>query len=91
MGNGALVSISITWSLILRTSLMSLTLLFKSEPSPATRASVNTTSSAVKGVPSWKVTPLRSSNRHTVGVVCFHDVANAGARARSLLRPTRGS
>jgi hypothetical protein len=62
-----------------------------SEPSPATLASVNTTSSAVNGVPSWKVTPLRSSNRHTVGEVCFQDVAKAGASARSLPRPTSGS
>ena len=60
-----------------------------SEPSPAARAKLNTTSSAVNGVPSWNCTPLRSSKRQTVGEVCFHEVASDGARLRSLLRPTR--
>jgi hypothetical protein len=70
---------------------MSLTLLFRSEPSPAARWNEKMTSSAVNGVPSWNCTPLRSSKRHTVGEVCFHEVASAGARLRSLLRPTSGS
>ncbi|EKD97913.1 MAG: hypothetical protein ACD_23C00679G0002 [uncultured bacterium] len=62
-----------------------------SEPSTWVRAKLNSTSSAVNGVPSWNCTPLRSSNCHTVGAVCFHAVASAGARLRSLLRPTSGS
>ena len=80
-----------SWSLILRTSLMSLTLARMSEPSPAARWNENTTSSALKGVPSWNCTFLRSSKRHTVGEVCFHEVASAGARLRSLPRPTSAS
>ena len=49
-----------------------------SEPSTWVRARLNTTSSAVKGVPSWNCTPLRSSKRHTVGDVCFQLVASMG-------------
>ena len=58
-----------------------------SEPSPAARLKVNTTSSAVNGVPSWNCTPLRSSKRQTVGVVCFHLVASAGAKLSVLVAP----
>jgi hypothetical protein len=50
----------------------------------------NTTSSAVNGVPSWKTTPRRSLKRHTVGLVCFQDVASAGVSPSFLSRPTSG-
>jgi hypothetical protein len=62
-----------------------------SEPSPAARLNVNTTSSAVNAVPSWNLTFGRSSNRHTVGLVCVHFVASAGVSAMSLPRSTSGS
>ena len=57
-----------------------------SEPSPAARLKVNTTSSAVNGVPSWNLTPGRRSKRQTVGLVCAHLVASAGARPIFLSR-----
>ena len=62
-----------------------------SEPSTWVRAMLNSTSSALNGVPSWNCTPLRSSKRQTVGEVCFQEVASDGATDRSLLRPTSGS
>jgi hypothetical protein len=43
-----------------------------------TRFSVNTTSSAVKGEPSWKRTFLRSLNSHVRSSIAFHEVASAG-------------
>jgi hypothetical protein len=39
---------------------------------------VNTTSSAVKGVPSWKRTFLRSLNSHVRSSIAFQEVASAG-------------
>ncbi len=71
--------------------MISLSVAFMSEPSPCARAKLNTTSSAVNGVPSWNTTPLRNSKRQTSGEVCFQLVAKSGARLRSLLRPTRVS
>src|SRR6185312_296082 len=62
-----------------------------SEPSDSARWKLNSTSSAVNGVPSWNCTPWRKSKRHTVGETCFQLVASAGARLRSLLRPVRPS
>ena len=50
-----------------------------SDPSAAARAKVNTTSSAVNGVPSWKFTPRRSSKRHVFGSVWVQLVASPGA------------
>ena len=43
-----------------------------------TRVMENTTSSAVKGAPSWNLTPRRSSKRTCVGEICVHLVASAG-------------
>jgi len=43
------------------------------------RSIVNTTASAVNGVPSWKVTSVRSSISQTVPSVTVHEVASAGA------------
>ena len=62
-----------------------------SEPSPATRLKLNTTSSAVNGAPSWNLTPGRSSKRHTVGEVCFQAVARPGTSPSFLSRATSGS
>ncbi len=39
----------------------------------------NTTSSAVNGEPSWNFTPLRSSKRTCVGLICVHFVASEGS------------
>ena len=47
----------------------------------AARSKVKTTSSAVKGEPSWNVTPGRSLNSHTVSPTGFHDSASAGTAA----------
>jgi hypothetical protein len=62
-----------------------------SEPSPAARPKLNTTSSAVNGVPSWKRTLRRRSKRHTVGAVWAHLVASAGSSPSLRSRPTSGS
>ena len=43
-----------------------------------TRLSVKTTSSAVKGEPSWKRTFLRSLNSQVRSSSAFHDVARPG-------------
>jgi hypothetical protein len=42
------------------------------------RSSENLTSSAVKGVPSWKRTPVRSLTSQVVSSSAFHDVARLG-------------
>jgi hypothetical protein len=42
------------------------------------RVMENTTSSAVKGAPSWNLTPLRSVKRSCVGVTKVHSVASPG-------------
>ena len=43
------------------------------------RLSENTTSSAVKGAPSWNLTPLRSSKRICVGETIVHLAASEGS------------
>jgi hypothetical protein len=57
------------------------------------RPKEKTTSSAVKGVPSWNFTPLRRSKRTCVGLMVVHLVASAGStwyelRVRSGVRPS---
>ncbi len=47
-------------------------------PGTMLRSSVALTSSAVKGAPSWNLTPGRSVNSHVVSLTVFHDVANPG-------------
>ena len=91
IGYGAVVSISTAKSPTLRTSLIGLVTPFMSEPSPEARLKVKTTSSAVKGVPSWNFTPWRRSKRQTVGLCCVHLVASAGASPIALSRSTSGS
>jgi hypothetical protein len=49
------------------------------------RSNENTTSSAVKGAPSWNVTLRRSTNRHVTGSTRVHDVASAGSGTNCLL------
>ncbi len=55
------------------------------------RSSENTASSAVKGVPSWKVTPRRSVKRQVVGPVICHAVARPGSRRNCSSRQTSDS
>src|SRR6516164_4834894 len=57
----------------------------------AARWNENTTSSAVKGVPSWNLTPALSLKRHTVGLTCVHEVARHGWRLSCLSRQSRNS
>ena len=56
-----------------------------------TRLSVYTTLSALKGVPSWKVTPLRSVKRQVVLLTGRQDSARAGTNFESLVTSTSGS
>src|SRR5687767_8959260 len=53
------------------------------------RSKLNTTSSAVNGVPSWKRTPLRSLNSQVVASIGFHDSASSGTRRCFSSCPTR--
>jgi len=48
-----------------------------------------TTSAAVKSLPSWNLTPLRSVNSHVVGAIAFHCVASDGSSCSFSLRYTR--
>ena len=54
----------------------------KSEVFACARPMLNTTSSAVNGVPSWKRTPWRSSNCQWVGSRIFQASASCGTIAR---------
>jgi hypothetical protein len=58
---------------------------------PGRACSVNTTSSAVKGEPSWKRTFLRSLNSHVRSSSAFHDVARPGTSFWFASRLTSGS
>ena len=55
------------------------------------RSKLNTTSSAVNGVPSWNLTPGRSLKRHVVGFTVVHDSASAGSSFSFLSRTSRNS
>ena len=61
------------------------------EGAVSVRSIENTTSSAVKGVPSWNSTPGRSRKRHTVGDIACHDRASAGSSLKRSSRPTSDS
>jgi hypothetical protein len=50
-----------------------------------------TTSSAVKSLPSWNLTPFLRLKTHTVGLACFQVAASEGTISRFLPRVTRGS
>ena len=53
---------------------------YHDEPTAGSRCRLieATTSAAVSGVPSWKVTPSRIVYTHVVGVGCAKDSARAG-------------
>ena len=55
------------------------------------RCTENTTSSAVKGVPSWNFTPARSWKRQLVGPVICQAVARPGSSLKASLRCTSES
>ena len=63
----------------------------KFEVSESARSIVNTTSSAVKGEPSWNLTLGRNLNRVVVGLTTCQDSARQGSTFRSLPRVTSGS
>ena len=60
----------------------------KLEVSDSARWIEKTTSSAVKGAPSWKVTFWRSLKRVTVGLRFSHESARQGSTFSSLPRVT---
>jgi hypothetical protein len=65
---------------------------FTSEPGERARSSENSTSSAVKGLPSWKVTFGRSLNSQTRGSrVSAQETASAGTILPSKWRTISGS
>jgi hypothetical protein len=81
-GSGALVSMWIVWSSIADTAAMLPSDVRTADVSPRARSMLNTTSPAVNGAPSWKVTPRRSSNFQFVGSKIFQAVASCGTIAR---------
>src|SRR5690349_9979689 len=53
---------------------------------------VKAAASALKGVPSWKLTPSRSFRVHSLSLVAFHSVASLGSSSPLCgLRSIRGS
>ena len=54
-----------------------------------TRSIDATTSAAVKSLPSWNFTPLRSLNSQVSGSIVFHSVARPGSSCDFSLRSTR--
>ena len=60
-------------------------------PGSSRRVIEATTSSAVKALPLWNFTPLRSSKRHVSGATVFQLVASAGSSSILRLRRTSGS
>jgi hypothetical protein len=56
-----------------------------------TRLSVNTTLSAVNGLPSWKLTPWRKVNRQVVLLSARQLSARAGTNLSSLVTSSNGS
>jgi hypothetical protein len=56
-----------------------------------TRRRVKMTLSALNGVPSWKLTPLRRVKRHVVLLTTRQDSARAGTSLESLVTSTSGS
>ena len=82
IGLGALVRITIVWSSTRVTFSMprvNCEKEFGELGTLGTRSMVNSTSSAVKGDPSWNTTPLRSLNSQVRSSCSFHDWASAGA------------
>ena len=55
------------------------------------RSTEVTTSSALKGLPLWKVTPSRRVKRQRFGSTISHEVASAGSIDSVLERRTSGS
>src|SRR5687767_3037885 len=78
VGLGTGVVNSTVWSSIFFGSPTALAYTRKFEVGPWPRLIENTTSSAVKSLPSWNLTPLRRVNTHVVGLVCFQVVARPG-------------
>ena len=69
---------STVWSSTFLTSLTLCVAEVRLDGGVMVRVSENTTSSAVKGAPSWNLTPLRSSKRKCVGDMKVHLVASEG-------------
>ncbi len=80
IGFGPAVTNSTVWSSTARTSTIEVSNSFMSESSDFARLIENTTSSAVKSAPSWKVTPWRRLNTQTFGSsgLGAQSVASAG-------------
>ena len=86
IGFGLLSIMSTVWSSTFTHSASAGTLVVKFEPGARTRLAEKSTSSAVKGEPSWNFTPLRRWKRQRVGSGVSQDSARPGARFRSLSR-----
>ena len=79
MGLGPLSMKSTVWSSTFFTSATPATYTAMVPLGCLMRLYEKTTSSAVNGLPSWNLTPLRSSKRTCVGLMVVHLVASAGS------------
>jgi hypothetical protein len=91
IGFGTVVSNSTVWSSMRRISFTEASTPWMFDPGPRARSAENTTSSAVKGVPSENFTPRRRWKRHTVGDGFSHRSASAGSTRICASRRTSGS
>jgi multidrug efflux pump subunit AcrB len=89
--SGASVTRSTVRSSTLRAAVTPLSWKLRCEGGASMRWTENTTSSAVKGVPSWNFTPARSWKRQLVGLVICHDVARPDSSLKASLRCTSES
>ncbi len=90
IGAGPGVAISTVWSSTRRGLPMAVAKVLKLELGSCARSIENTTSSAVKGVPSWNLTPFLRWKRQVVASTCSQRVASEGtsfsSRSRAVSR-----
>jgi hypothetical protein len=91
VGSGPSVSISTVSRSTARNDLMVTTRASRPEPGLRIRSRLNTTSAAENSSPSWKRTPSRRWNRHSVSESLSQDFARPGSSDRSAARRTSGS
>ena len=89
--SGASRTISIVCASIRRAPLTPFSAKARCDGGFKARSIEKTASSALNGVPSWKVTPGRIVKRQAVGPVCFQAVARPGSRRNCSSRCTSDS
>ena len=90
IGFGFFSTMSTVWSSTFTNSASAGTLVVKFEPEARTRWAEKSTSSAVKGEPSWNLTFLRRWKRQRVGSGVSQDSAEAGGEFQVLVEGDEG-